>query len=185
MGVLADGASSIQMEDLMSLTEPVQGAPYTGPDYQGFAFTLKSTGPKYHLLTISKQTAEQILNQAYITGLWQGESAPGVLMGTPKQIAGVITGNGNSIKCSWSPPPSGGSGGGGGGSNSGGTNVLIGSLTYKPGYFVEGKGIDNLPIGAFVPPSASLQGTVTAYDMNGNIVPGGPGNVSGSAYGPF
>jgi hypothetical protein len=171
------------MEDLMSLTEPVQGAPYTGPDYQGFAFTLTSSGPKYHILTISKQTAEQILNQAYITGTWQGESSPGVLMGTPKPIAGVITGNGNSIKCSWSPPVSGG-GGGGGGNNSGGTNVLIGSLNYTPGYFVERR-VGNFPIGTFVPPSASLQGTVTAYDMNDNVVPGGPGNVSGSAYGPI
>lgn len=168
----------------MPLTEPVTGQPYTGPSYQGFAFTLQSPGNKLHLLTISKQTAEQVLEQAYITGTWQGESSSGMLMGTPKPIAGVITGNGNSINCSWNPP-AGGGGGGGGGANSGGTNVLIGSLTYTPGYFVERRGVDNLPIGTFVPPSASLQGNVTAYDMNGNAVAGGPGPVSGTAYGSF
>jgi hypothetical protein len=82
----------------MPLTEPVTGQPYTGPSYQNFAFTLRSPGNKFHLLTISKQIAEQVLEQAYITGTWQGESSPGTLMGTPKPIAGVITGNGNSIK---------------------------------------------------------------------------------------
>jgi hypothetical protein len=163
----------------MPLTEPVTGQPYTGPSYQDFAFTLRSPGNKLHLLTISKQIAEQVLEQAYITGTWQGESSSGTLMGTPKPIAGVITGNGNSINCSWNPPA-----GGGGGANSGGTNVLTGGLTYTPGYFVEGRGADNLPIG-FVPPSASLQGNVTAYDMNGNVVAGGPGPVSGTAYGWF
>jgi hypothetical protein len=103
-------------------------------------------------------------------------------MGTPKPMAGLITDNGDSIKCSWSTPPGGGGGGGGGGGNSGGTNVLIGSLAYTPGRFVEER-VDNIPIGTFVPPSALLQGTVTAYDVNGNVVPGGPGNVSGKAYG--
>jgi hypothetical protein len=89
---------------------------------------------------------------------------------------GVITGNGNSIKCGWSPPPS---------KNSNVANlVLVGSLSYSPGYFVDDPQAGRFPIIGFVPPMATLDGTVTAYDVNSNVIPNmGPGDVSGSAEG--
>jgi hypothetical protein len=99
-----------------------------------------------HLLTISMQVPEPVLHQAtYITGTWQGSGS-----GT-RPVTGVITGNGNSIKCGWSPPPS---------RNSNVANlILVGSLTYTPGYF------HDEPLAresGFVLPMASLDGAVTA-----------------------
>jgi len=146
--------------------------PYNGPSYAGFVFNLQSSsGKSNHLLTISTQVSELLFYQAYITGTWQGEDSSGP-MGTPKQVTGLITDNGTGIKCSWTTPN--------------GTNTLTGSLTYTPGHFLEEK-IGNIPIVGFVPPQAFLQGTVTAYDANGNVLPGmGPGDVSGYAKGwPF
>jgi hypothetical protein len=136
--------------------------PYNGPNYAGFIFTLISAdGSPTHLLAISTQVPEVSHYQAYIQGTWQGENPAGG--GSPKPVSGLITADGAGIQCSWTTPN--------------GINVLKGTLTYSPGRF----GDSGTHIG-FVPPEAYLDGAVTAYDSNGKVLPGGPGNVSGSGW---
>jgi hypothetical protein len=131
---------------------------YTGPNYQGFVFgLLSSIGKPTHGLTIATQTNEHIFEQAVITGSWYPADDPSA--GKPYQ--GLITGNGDAISCTWT--------------TSNGYNVLQGTLTYKAAEF-------NVfpPPPQWVPPSAYLDGDVTAYDANGNVIQGaGPGPVSG------
>jgi hypothetical protein len=105
------------------------------------------------------------LRQAYITGTWEGENPSGQPAGNPKTFIGHLSDNGIGIECSWATPK-------------GGTNTLVGGLTYTPGHTVKVNGIPK-----FVPAEAFLQGTVTAYDADGNVLPNGPGDVSGSATG--
>jgi hypothetical protein len=134
--------------------------PYTGPNYAGFVFTLdSSSGKPAHGLTISTQADQNIDYIANITGLWYpyGDDA------NARPITGYIAGNGDAINCTWT--------------TSDGYNVLQGTLTYsaetKSGLGGRGPGMAR--------PSAYLDGTVTAYDANGNVLPGkGPGPVSGT-----
>ena len=136
--------------------------PYRGPNYQGFVFVLvSSSGKANHVLTISTQTNENFFEQAYITGSWYGDDPS-----QPKAIEGVITGNGTGISCSWSPPNTAGS------TTQHSKNVLTGTLTYNVGKFGAATGL--------IWPSAYLEGDVTAYDINGNVISGGPGHVTGT-----
>ena len=144
-------------------TEPrPHPAPYRGPNYQGFVFVLvSSSGKANHVLAISTQASEFFFEQAYITGSWYGDDPS-----QPKFVEGVITGDGTGINCSWSPPNSAGS------TTQHSKNVLAGTLIYNVGKFGADTGL--------VWPSAYLEGDVTAYDTNGNVIPGGPGHVSGT-----
>jgi hypothetical protein len=141
--------------------------PYQGPNYQGFVFVLVSSTPgkANHVLTISTQTNENFFEQAYITGSWYGDNPS-----QPKAIEGVITGNGTGINCSWSPPPPSGSTTTTSPQHS--KNVLAGTLTYNVGKFSATTGL--------IWPSAYLDGDVTAYDTNGEVISGGPGHVTGT-----
>jgi hypothetical protein len=144
---------------------PPPPQPYQGPNYQGFKFTLHSTNGKDHKLTIATQVGETMAHQAYITGTWEGASSS-----SAKPVTGLITENGLEIKCSWDTPN--------------GKNTLVGSLFYTAGHFID-ETVGTVPFIGFVPPEASLDGTVTAYDINGNVLPGkGPGDVSGSGSQP-
>ena len=144
--------------------------PYRGPNHQGFVFVLVSSTPgkATHVLTVSTQTNENFFEQAYITGSWYGDNPS-----QPKAVESVITGNGTGINCSWSPPPA--------PPPAGSTtttppqhskNVLEGMLTYNVGKFSATTGLTW--------PSAYLTGDVTAYDIHGNVISGGPGNVTGT-----
>ena len=136
--------------------------PYRGPNYQGFVFVLvSSSGKANHVLTISTQTNENFFEQAYITGSWYGDDPS-----QPKAVEGVITGNGTGISCSWSPPNTAGS------TPQHSKNVLAGTLTYNVGKFGAATGL--------IWPSAYLEGDVTAYDTNGDVISGGPGHVTGT-----
>jgi hypothetical protein len=145
------------------LTQPVQNGgrklppphPYNGTNYQGYVFLLvSSSGKANHVLAISTQMNEYFFEQAYITGLWYGDDPSNA-----KSIEGVITGNGDGISCSWTTPK--------------GKNVLQGTLTYTVGKFGVATGL--------IWPSVYLDGDVTAYDPNGNVLQGmGPGHVSGT-----
>jgi hypothetical protein len=129
---------------------------YDGPDYQGFVFTLATgSGKPNHTLTITTQKREVFLAPA-ITGTWEGAGD-----GAPKSVTGAITGiSGDGIDCSWSTPN--------------GKNVLLGTLTYS-----------NVGKLGQLENSAYLDGNVTAYDADGNVLPGmGPGHVYGEGYGP-
>jgi len=150
-------ATQTQTQDVIRPLPKID--PYNGPNYQGFVFTLySSSGKPTHYLTIATQTAEVFFAQAYITGYWQGDG------GTPKPVAGLITGNGDGISCSWSTPN--------------GKNVLEGALTYSVGKFGVTSGL--------AWPSAYLDGNVTAYDANGNVLQGmGPGHVYGEGGRPW
>jgi len=143
--------------------EPPPPHQYTGPNYQGFIFTLPSSSDKpTHYLTIGAQYNEPtIANTAYITGTWRGD-------GGPKAMTGVIINDGLDINCSWNNDPT----------NPTVTNNLVGTLSS---YSTTGK------FGQVqAQPSAYLEGTVTSYDYGTKTVrPGdGPGNVSGEGYGP-
>jgi hypothetical protein len=84
---------------------------YTGPNYQGFHFTLVSgSGKPTHTLTIITQASELLTETASITGDWKGD-------GAAKSITGLITDNGGGIDCGWTTPN--------------GKNVLQGTLTYS------------------------------------------------------
>ena len=122
---------------------------------------VSSSGRANHVLTISTQTNENFFEQAYITGSWYGDDPS-----QPKAIEGVITGNGTGISCSWAPPNTAGS------TTQHSKNVLTGTLTYNVGKFGATTGL--------IWPSAYLDGDVTAYDINGNVISGGPGHVSGT-----
>jgi hypothetical protein len=149
-------------QDIENKEPPLHPTPYRGPNYQGFVFVLvSSSGKANHVLTISTQTNENFFEQAYITGSWYGDDPS-----QPKAIEGVITGNGTGISCSWSPPNTAGS------TTQHSKNVLTGTLTYNVGKFGAATGL--------IWPSAYLDGEVTAYDINGNVISGGPGHVSGT-----
>jgi hypothetical protein len=135
---------------------PVPKHPYDGPDYAGFVFVLASgSGKPNHTLKIFTQQREIFLAPP-ITGTWEGTGDGGA-----KSVTGVITGvNGDGIDCSWTTPN--------------GKNVLVGTLAYSG-------------VGKFgqIQRSAYLDGNVTAYDANGNVLAGmGPGHVYGEGYGP-
>jgi hypothetical protein len=131
---------------------PPPSDPYSGPNYEGFVFTLLSgSGKATHFLTIAKQYNEQLTNTAYITGTWQGD-------GDPKAMTGAIIENGGGINCGWYNLPT----------DPTVHNILIGTLSYSAGKFGQ------------VRPSGYLEGDVTSYDANTNTVrPGGPGHVYG------
>jgi hypothetical protein len=136
--------------------------PYTGPNYADFLFVLPSgaTPPKpTHILIISTQESLKYNYVASISGLWYPEGDDS----NPNSVIGQISGNGDGIYCSWA-------------TKKGGYNVLQGTLTYNAGTKVgRGAGIVEAV------PSAYLDGDVTAYDDNGNVLPGmGPGPVSGT-----
>lgn len=136
---------------------------YTGPNYQGFVFTLPSSSNKpTHYLTIATQSVDgSLIKTAFITGTWQGD-------GTPKAMNGRIGENGASINCGWVNDPN----------NPTVQNNLVGTLSSysTTGKFGQVQG----------QPSAFLEGTVTSFEFGTTTVrPGdGPGNVSGEGYGP-
>jgi hypothetical protein len=152
------------------LTKPQPPQPYTGPDYTGFAFTLKSsTNGNSYTLAIVSMTPENVENSAYITGTWGpfGSSMT-------NNFTGLITSDGEGIKCTWFN----------GATKSQPTvyeHQLTGGLTYYPRRFVN-RGV--------APATAVLQdGVVVVFDPNapaGTVIPGmGPGNVSGSGMQPI
>jgi hypothetical protein len=147
---------------------PEPSQPYTGPDFTGFLFSpLRSSNNKGPFsLNISTQTPTGFLYQADIAGTW-GPGGTQYIGNIRQQEGGLV------ITCFWS------------GQNY--MHTLNGTLTYTPGRFVEIRGPDNLPIGAFVPPSGTLEGTVVVVDNNWNVQPPttGPGNVSGPGRGPI
>ena len=137
--------------------------PYTGPNYQGFVFTLPSSSNKpTHILTITTQIVDgSLFEAASISGTWQGD-------GSPKAMTGLIIENGRGINCGWVNDPT----------NPTVQNNLVGTLSS---YSTTGKfGQVNAQ------PSAYLEGTVTSYDFGTTTVRqgDGPGNVSGEGYGP-
>jgi hypothetical protein len=142
--------------DCGSVTVPVTGLgtitpvpPF--PNLNGDTCSLSSNNGKPHTVTIPMGGEQTFVpgGSAYINVTWQGTGT-----GTPKYPSGWITANANgtyNITFSW---PKGNSG-------SSGTNTFTGTLTWTPG--PNGTG------------SWTLTGTVTSYDSQGNVVPGGPG----------
>ena len=114
---------------------------YTGPNYQGFAFTLPSSSNKpTHYLTIATQSVDgSLFKTAFVTGTWRGT-------GKAMTMSGYIGGNGDTIEVSWTDP------------NTGLPNTLNGTLAYSDvGKFGQVQG----------QPSAYLEGTVTTSDGTG------------------
>jgi hypothetical protein len=120
------------------------------PDLNGDSCSLSSSdGKPSHTVTIPVGGEQTFLpgGSAYINVTWQGD-------GTPKYPSGWITANANgtyNITFSW---PKGTNG-------ANGNNTFTGTLTWTPG--PNGTG------------SWTLTGTVTSYNSQGNVVPGGPG----------
>jgi len=134
---------------------PAHQPPYTGPNYQGFVFILYSSNDKTHKLTIGTQGPDDAY-LPYTVFITGTWSNQDDTNVHP--ITGVIGANGDGIECSWANGDS-------------GKNVLAGGLRYG--------NLNELQ------PSAYLDGAVTVYDANGNVSAGmGPGNVSGTGYGP-
>jgi hypothetical protein len=144
-----------------SSTRPEPPQPYTGPDFTGFIFSpLTSSSDKGPFtLKILTQADTLFLHQANITGTW-GNGGTNPITGFIRQDNGILN-----LTCMWI------------GKNY--THTLIAELTYTSGSFVEVRGLDNLPVEAFIPPTATLNGSVAVVDNNWNPVAGGPGEVSG------
>jgi len=136
------------------------------PNLKGFVFVLKSSSNKPdHTLTILSQTYNNA-DFASIQGTWQGDGP------NPKNITGNIT-----TQIFANPTP---------GSiqsvQQGNRLIILRTLVWITFHWANGMGGTNTLSGTLVPNGTNiwhLNGTVVVTDSAGNVVPGGPGEVSG------
>jgi hypothetical protein len=139
------------------------------PNLKGFVFVLKSSSNKPdHTLSILSQTFTST-DFASIQGTWQGDGP------TAKDITGDIT-----SRLYTYPAPAFSQE-----ARQGDRLIVFPTFVWIAFHWANGMGGQNILSGTLVPNGTNvwhLNGTVVVTDSTGNVVPGGPGDVSGDGH---